>query len=714
MTRVLHFWLGPVQPFIASARRTRDLWAGSFLLSWLSGHAMKAALNGGGRVIIPAVLNATGVVEEPMLAVICNRPNRAAPPLTGTLPNHFRAEFQASFDPEGCRKAVLDAWRQIAQAVFETFVKPVIDASPMAETIWQGQIPTSGDDPFWETMWVEGDNPNWNDEIHWLDRRKAWRNRLPPKEDTGYDHCMMMPDWAELSGFVRSKGAATQQDAFWDAVKAQIHKVIYDKDPNDQWLKTLELRQNERLCAIALVKRLFPLLPPDKIIKTVGWIPVPDHFPSHLDNEDAAKALRNWPSTAFMSAVTWIDQAMQCNAGACEQYAGAQRGLLGHVHTVPEMPQHHKVKALTDYKKTKSDGKAIAHPFTYLDGGLFFPRTLEANRYAKPADTNEEKHDKAKKLVANYECLLEGLNIARRKQSRMPLPPPKPFYAYLFMDGDGLGEMVSTEKTIAEKVSRGLGSFAKQALFLVHEYNGVPIYAGADDLAALLPIETAIPAALSLERAYRMALSPAITGTALKPTISAGLVLADFQYSLRQVREHAGRLLNDMAKEGNGRDSIAIAVVKSGGVAAEWVSAWNAKYSPASKLRSRKCRPVLTLHMLAKEQGKRGIQTPLASRFCYQLEERFPTFFSRKAMTADAAPLGGDKSVLDLLRAEYADSAPRGKLEDTKLDRLLARLLLLSQRHKSERRRPDDKQPQGLTIGGLLVLRFLAKNGLWP
>ena len=41
---ILHVKLGPVQGFIRQARRTRDLWAGSFLLSWLSGKG-----HGGGR-----------------------------------------------------------------------------------------------------------------------------------------------------------------------------------------------------------------------------------------------------------------------------------------------------------------------------------------------------------------------------------------------------------------------------------------------------------------------------------------------------------------------------------------------------------------------------------------------------------------------------------------------------------------------------------------
>lgn len=39
---LLLFQLGPVQEFIAQARSTRDLWSGSYLLSWLIAHAMKA------------------------------------------------------------------------------------------------------------------------------------------------------------------------------------------------------------------------------------------------------------------------------------------------------------------------------------------------------------------------------------------------------------------------------------------------------------------------------------------------------------------------------------------------------------------------------------------------------------------------------------------------------------------------------------------------
>src|SRR5712692_3139887 len=48
--------IGPVQTFIASARRTRDLWFGSWLLSELSKAAAQEIVNASGRnsLIFPA------------------------------------------------------------------------------------------------------------------------------------------------------------------------------------------------------------------------------------------------------------------------------------------------------------------------------------------------------------------------------------------------------------------------------------------------------------------------------------------------------------------------------------------------------------------------------------------------------------------------------------------------------------------------------------
>jgi len=50
-THHFQFTIGPVQSFVAQARRTRDFWAGSFVLSWLTGVAMNATIAQGGEFV---------------------------------------------------------------------------------------------------------------------------------------------------------------------------------------------------------------------------------------------------------------------------------------------------------------------------------------------------------------------------------------------------------------------------------------------------------------------------------------------------------------------------------------------------------------------------------------------------------------------------------------------------------------------------------------
>jgi CRISPR-associated protein Cmr2 len=725
--RVLHFSLGPVQGFIGSARRTRDLWAGSFLLSWLTGHAMAAVHESKGTITMPSVYGPAGrsaIVDETLDAIFAARaavgsppPTRWRSPLTGTLPNHFRAELPEGFDPTECRTAALKAWRRLATAVFDTFVRPVAGRleAKNVEAIWKEQIPDSGDnDPFWDMVWVAGDNPNWEDEARWLERRKAWRNHLPPGENVGRDRCFMMPDFAELSGFARSSGRIEReaQDAFWEALRLRIREVMYPRAKpheigQDVWLKTLELRENERLCAIALVKRLFPVLPAPDLADAIGWIPAASDFPTSASDEGAALALRNWPSTAFMSAVHWIEEAWHKDRSACESYAKDQRNALHHAQAMAERPTHHKIKCLRDLTVTKREATQVAAPFAYLDGGLFFPRTLEANRYAESKDTTT-RAAKAKELSDRYDQLREQLGKGTK------IAPPSPFYALLAMDGDSLGQWVSKEP-LAPRISAGLRAFGAAALTLIRDHNGVAIYAGADDVLALFPIEDAIPAAITLNGAYRQKLTdetrvvPAGAGfdAGKHATISAGLVFADFQVPLSDVRDEARRLLDRVAKEANERDSIAISVFKSGGISAEWVSAWDADlavFRTGMSVLTEPGLPPQRLYDLAKAQGELGQKAPLASRFPYLIQSRLGDLFA-----AGSSALGGSDAVA-LLRAEFAGSR-REASTDLDEDKLMSELFHVSQSHRSRRR--GKATPPTLSLDGLMIVRFLADAGQW-
>ncbi len=272
------FSIGPVQGFIARARRTRDFWAGSFLLSYLSGQAMVAVLENDGELIIPAVTKDQEILDPLLQAIdaLCKKKTIDSNDKNlkiATLPNRFRAEVLEDFDPDICKKAVCKAWHNLCHAVWDRFLQPIAELGNNTEEIWKRQIKS-----FWEIVWVLGetDFP--------LERRKNWRSHIPPMEYG--DKCVLFEDLQELSGYVRAKNRdqREKQDRFWAALRSQIGRY--------------ELDENERLSAIALVKRLFPLVAP-----SVLWeVPV------------------RYPSTPYLAAVTWLEKV----AGDAEKSQAAQ------------------------------------------------------------------------------------------------------------------------------------------------------------------------------------------------------------------------------------------------------------------------------------------------------------------------------------------------------------------------------------------------------
>lgn len=682
----LHFTIGPVQGFIGAARRTRDLWAGSFLLSWLTAHAMARASTDGGVVILPAVYDQAGDIVEPMLKAVLTPPDGISAPYCGSLPNHFQARLGDRVTASDCRAATLAAWRKLAGRVWTVFIHPALEVAVAdgaitrrhanaVAAIWDSQIPQTGDtDPFWEFTWVDGsEETDWREKASWLDRRKVWRSHFPPAVAPA-DRCFMIPDFAELSGFIRAHDPQ-RQDAFWQAMRQRISDVVYPS-AESPWLETLELRENERLCAVALVKRLFPLLPAKDLKDAIGWIPAPEDFPPGASERQAEHALRNWPSTAFMSAVAWIARA-GADPDKAAIYAEAQKKILQHGLALAERPQHHKIKALSSLRDP--DGKPAE--FAVLDGGLFFPRTLEANRYAAKDDPGRAK--KAKALVANFDTF------------RGAQPPPSPFYAMLFMDGDGLGRAIGEGEDRARKISTGLADFASGVTIRVRDHDGVTLYAGGDDVAALFPLEAAIDAALDLREAYRAALA-GVRSQTFSATISAGLVFADFLVPLNAVRDEARRLLDKVAKERTGRDAIAISILKPGGRTAEWAAKFEAGRLEIDGATVIEESPASMLLELARAMGQQGHeQGPVARRLAYVLQDRLRTIVEGGLSQSELRAFIG---------AELRDSgrSATNVMTGEAIDGLVSRLAFLC------------AQGDRTSFDPLIIARFLASDCLWP
>lgn len=162
MTQYFHFTLGPVQSFVGQARRTRDFWAGSFLLSWLSGVAMLAVIKQGGKVLFPQA-------DEDFLHAIEGKKSEKLPK-QGSIPNRFKASVNEHFSATAVTAAVQQAWQQLAAQIYQQ--ESAQFDSEQTAVIWQRQV-----EHFWEMSWVLTD-----DEANssGLDQRKSWRSNIYP------------------------------------------------------------------------------------------------------------------------------------------------------------------------------------------------------------------------------------------------------------------------------------------------------------------------------------------------------------------------------------------------------------------------------------------------------------------------------------------------------------------------------------------------------
>lgn len=490
MPELLAFTFGPVQSFVAQARRTRDLWAGSWLLAYLAECALAAAERAGAIARLPyrppEVRGRVQAIEERRLF--------------GGLPNRFLVEAP---DPvaaaHAASAALADAWRRVADAVWNAFVAPVAELGQGTDAIWQRQVAS-----LWEVAWVVG-------EQHVLAARKRWRRHPLPSEPG--DHCALVPELQELSGIVGDRAA---QAAFWDALRQRLPSP-YDLEPD------------ERLSAVGLIKRLFPYVGHE----AVGF--------------DLGEA-RSWPSTSWLAASPWIERAYRAAPEALQRFVAAVRALPWPTGDPPT----------TGAAARRSDDGELGAAAS-LEGGLWFEGT-----WRRPTTLG---------LPPDVE--LTSLQRAYRELTKAA-GPPAPFLAVLRMDGDRLGELLAAHAQDPEArttLSRLLHEFARAVPEVVRRHGGYTVYAGGDDLLALLPAPSALACADELEVAYQRHLRPLATDR-VRPSISGVVLYTPYREPLRTVVAEAYHLLDHEAKERAGRGALALARRFAAGGVRVWSAPW--------------------------------------------------------------------------------------------------------------------------------------------
>ena len=149
-----------------------------------------------------------------------------------------------------------------------------------------------------------------------------------------------------------------------------------------------------------------------------------------------------------------------------------------------------------------------------------------------------------------------------------------PYVAVLAFDGDHMGELVDRQKGKGpdgiREISAGLSGFALgQVPYIVEkvkEHDGYLIYAGGDDVLAILPSSKAVACAEAIRDAFHAAGGFGLDG-------SCGIAVGHFKAPLQMLVKSAQRM-ESVAKNRYGRGALAVAVYKRSGEILEWGTKW--------------------------------------------------------------------------------------------------------------------------------------------
>jgi CRISPR-associated protein Cmr2 len=531
----LLFTIGPVQGFIAAARKTRDLWMGSFLLSYLTWHAIKVIAErlGPDHVLFPSLLG------QPLVDfwlhksdVLAQKPSSDQLRLA-TLPNRFFAVVPAEQAEElavQAKDAVRKEWHRLAEIVWQGICQQVPKFAK-AKPIWDRQLAQ-----FPEVYWAIYEWDETPQKIAELFRQltgserfvkwlEATKGAYEHNQGSVYAACYELTERAlgarkALRDFCdRSEPAGKcslcgERQALSD-LDAQVPRDWWNRE-KEFWKKIAQAREfrgdvdsdgSERLCAICTIKR----------------------FAAKFVFAKELGILTEFPSTDSIAAATFVKALFEC-----ERWAKVKEHVSELLASIRANEQWGNVAfAKMDIPNLGREAGKLddaARELIELDGEWLFAESYDPKRI--------QRHGiEVGKLFQELQRALKALNEIY--ETVRPIRPSD-YYAVLFMDGDQMGKWLSgthedlpkfaeilhpqvreqlkgqsnwqtvleTQRLMSPSlhtaISEALANFALNAVpFVVEELHaGRLVYAGGDDVLALLPLADVLPAAHKLRALF--------------------------------------------------------------------------------------------------------------------------------------------------------------------------------------------------------------------
>ena len=333
-----------------------------------------------------------------------------------------------------------------------------------------------------------------------------------------------------------------------------IHEDLFEEysdRPAELW-RRYRVGAGERLCAVELIKR-WGVEPGTRIFK--------ERPPFHSTSHVAAASLR--------AAV-----ARTGTADAIESYVEGLRGQgldvgAQRVNLEATTPLR-LVDPLSSARVLETDR---AFGGTHTDGRVFYEGQLRSL-------LREERRDDA---PAYDETQLEDARVSQRAAlDAVGVGEPFGYYAFLLADGDKMGAAIErvADENRHRDLSEGLQRFSQDARGIIESHHGSQIYAGGDDVLALVPVLTAIQAAHDLKERFNSAMRSVFRDGEVLPTLSVGLAFVHHLEPMTRARrlakraEHLAKNGPDGTRPEHKRNALAVVFSPRGGGDIEWRTQW--------------------------------------------------------------------------------------------------------------------------------------------
>ncbi len=493
----LRFKISPVQGFIGNARKELDFWAGSHILSTLTYRAIEVLVEREwpGAIIFPHLRGQPFFIRSYTANVgrddyiVPNMPNKVLAIIGLKDPSEVREIEDRIRDAVlgRIRKLFKEAWKyfemdKVLEAVGEKNIEEALDYylnyalgyfRITVEVIPYEKLPVVDE---WAKEIIEkthGDREAYYPYLFAvLDQRTDFKSVRfeKPVVEPGFK-CTLCGELPAIGN--RSNGKVVPRG---ELRKAWNKHVEYLRNRG----KT-EIRENERLCPLCLIKR---------------------YYPRTIEREFGTKHWVSSVSEVALRGTEW-ERILDASRNSVEYGAGSVAELIKKFLKVFKLLGFNsEVVYPESWTSVKALSKVYGWSESYVKGVL-------SKKFGDPDE-----------FVADVRGLLEKVSKAIGK--------PRAYYAMLKMDGDNMGKVISGKRgmlgveaylettsnvenfkkpvtpPVHQTITRSLSKFAVEKVGdAVRTGRGELILAGGDDVLALLPPDRAVEVAFRLQGEFR-------------------------------------------------------------------------------------------------------------------------------------------------------------------------------------------------------------------